>query len=102
MGLESLALFAASTSGFLPGLLSCTEISLFPGISARMEMENAQICCRWSNYTWSFESDIESDTALSWCFYSHLSCVLLPAYTSTLACSPPARKIKLLEPGSSC
>lgn len=42
---------------------------------ARVEMENAQICCCCSNCTWIFESDIESDTAFSWCFYPHFSCM---------------------------
>jgi len=50
----------------------------------------------------AFESDIESDAAFSWCFYSRFSCVHLLVQNPTLTCSPPARKITLLKPGSSC
>ena len=79
MGLENLALFAASTSGFLPGLLSCTEISLLPGTSARLEMENAQISFAVP-ITLGFLSLILNQTLLYSGVSTHISlvCIYLP------------------------
>lgn len=81
MSLESLALLVASTSGFLPGLLSCTTISLPSDTSARMAMQKVQISCCCSNYpTLGFLSVILNRTLFSPGISTHicLVCFYLP------------------------
>lgn len=73
MGLGSLAVSVARTSGFLSGL-SCTDTSLLSGTSARMNMKDAWFCC--SNDTWIF-SILGNQTLPFPCVSTHISLVLI-------------------------